>query len=53
MCEVFDWNTEGSRQTEISKLQDPFSINEEILRFEVAMKDLVLMAFRYSIQQLE
>lgn len=48
-----DRDTECSRQTEIAQLQLALAVDEEILGFEIAMQDLVLVAESRSFQELE
>jgi hypothetical protein len=49
MGEILHRNTKGSGKTEISKLQDAFSVYEKILRFKISVQNFVLVALCYSI----
>ena len=44
MCIRFDGQTEGPSEPEISELDDSVLVNEQILRFEVAVEDAVRVA---------
>ena len=38
--------------TEISKLQEPFPVNQKILGLQISMQDFVPMAFLNTVQEL-
>ena len=45
------WHSEGSSQTEVSKFDDPFLVDEEIGRLQVSVHDPPLMAIQHTLQQ--
>lgn len=53
MCVRADRYTKSSRQAKISQLDLSLSIDEEILRFQVSMKNPVRVAEGQALQQLE
>ena len=53
MCVCADRNSKSSCQAEVSELDLPLSIDEEVLWFQVSMKDPVRVAEGQALQQLE
>lgn len=47
-----DGNAEGTGQTKISELDDTLRIDEQVLRFEIAVKHTVLVTVLETAQQL-
>ena len=52
MCVSSEWNTKSSCQAEISQLQIPLFVNEQILWLQVPMKDPVTVAISHTIHEL-
>ena len=48
----FDGQTEGPSEPEISELDDSVLVNEQILRFEVAVEDAVRVAVENALEDL-
>lgn len=51
--ECVDWYPKSPRQAKITELELSFAVYEQILRFEVAMQNLVFMTKSGSLQELE
>lgn len=41
MCICAQWDTESASETEIGEFEFSVSVDEQILRFQIAMKDTV------------
>jgi hypothetical protein len=52
MSEVLNWNSEGTGQTEISKLKESLTVYQKVLGLQVTMKNLVSMALFDAVEQL-
>jgi hypothetical protein len=50
--ECVDGNTESPRQTEVTQFELAFAVDEEVLRLEITMKDLIFVAKRGAFQKL-
>ena len=50
VAEGVDRDAESSRQAEIRELELPLVVDEEVLRFEIAMQDTVFVTERYPLQ---
>jgi len=52
MSEVLDRNAKGACESKISQLKHSFTINQEVLRFKITMKDLMFVALCSSVEEL-
>ena len=52
MSKVLHGDTEGASKTEIGQFEDTLSVDEQVLRLEITMEDLVLVTLGNTIQQL-
>lgn len=52
MGEVFHRNSKGTSQPEICQLQNTLAIDEQVLRLQISMEYLVLVALGSSVEQL-
>ena len=50
--EGVDWDTEGSRETEICKFENALVVDEEVLGFEIAVEDSIRMTEVYTLEEL-
>lgn len=50
--EGVDGNSEGASETEVREFELAFVVDEEVLGFEVAVKDAVVVAEGYTLQEL-